>query len=74
MPYNPQDNYEDYSAVVKWAEQFYDCSRQLKQLRESKPRCFETIQQEMKWVFKELEAASKVEEAKLYLFEACESL
>lgn len=64
----------DHSAVVKWAEEFYHCSRQLKHLRESKPRCFETIQEETKWVFKELEAASKVHEAKMHLFEACEDL
>jgi hypothetical protein len=64
----------DHSAVVKWAEQFYERSRQLKHLRESKPRCFETIQEEMRWVFKELEASSKVQEAKLHLFEACEGL
>lgn len=64
----------DHSAVVKWAEEFYSSSRQLKHLRESKPRCFETIQEEMRWVFKELEAASRVQEAKMHLFEACEGL
>lgn len=74
MPYNHQDNYEDYSLVVKWAEQFYRCSRQLKHLRESRPKCFETIQEEVKWVLRETEQAAKVEEARLYLFEACESL